>query len=388
MKIQVLRDERLACAYFFACPGLAYGIFTARMPALKANTASSDGEIGMMLLGFGVASLTALALSNFFIGRFGARAVLRWASLLLMAGTMACGLTASPGQLALIFALTGIGMGLSDVAMNALGIEIERRHATRCMSFLHASYSLGGVAGSCLGAIFAAIQLSVFSNALLVLGAYASLRPWALPRLPAREEEPRKTAQSRARGKIPPYVLLCGALALLSYSSEGSVGEWGSLFLHADKNASPQLAALVFAAFAVPTVAGRLCGDRLRASLGDLALLLGGSLLAFCGMAMAIFLANPLYCLGGYALMGIGMGPIVPILFSRAGASPGISAAQASSVISIMGYSGLLFFPPVLGFIGEHWGLGRALLVVLASCLILAAGSVRVCRGPQSGTRG
>lgn len=379
-KLKSFRHVRWASAYFFACPGLAYGLFTSRLPAFKSAICANDSEIGLILLCFGVSSLVGLFLSNTFIVRFGSTRVLRAGSLILIAGTIICGLAASPLQLACMVALAGFGMGLCDVSMNTLGIEIEHQYKKPTMSFFHASYSFGGMLGSCGGAIFAGLDIGPLLNAFIVLGAYACLRPWAVPRLPRRRQFPANKARSREKfGRIPLYVIVCGFLSMLAYASEGSVGEWGSIFLHGVKGAPPQLAALVFAAFSITTVMGRLWGDNLRYSLGDFKLLFGGGLLAFTGMGLAIFLSNPWLCLGGYALMGLGLAPIVPILFSRGGDCPGVSPSVASSVIAIFSYSGLLFFPPMLGFIGDHDGLSTSLLIILAACLILAAGAFFAC---------
>lgn len=379
-RLKTFRHVRLACAYFFACPGLAYGLFTSRLPAFKAMTGANDSDIGLVLLCFGLASLAGLFICNIFITRSGSRIVLRTGSLILLTGIILCGMTSSPFQLAVTLAISGFGMGLCDVSMNTLGIEIEHQYKISCMSFLHASYSLGGMLGSIAGAIFAGLPLSPLINALAVLGAYACLLPWAIPRLPRRHYHKANSGEKRRFGRIPLYILTCGFLAMLAYASEGSVGEWGSIYLHGDKGASTELAALVFAAFSITTVTGRLCGDGLRAAWGDFALMLSGALLAFLGMAIVIFLDNPILCLCGYAIMGLGLAPIVPIIFSRAGDCPGISASAASAVVSIFAYSGLLFFPPLLGFVGEHQGLSSSLLLILTACLVIGAGSVAICR--------
>lgn len=42
MKWSEFSTARAACAYFFICPGLAYGLLTARLPALKAQTGADD----------------------------------------------------------------------------------------------------------------------------------------------------------------------------------------------------------------------------------------------------------------------------------------------------------------------------------------------------------
>ena len=76
----------------------------------------------------------------------------------------------------------------------------------------------------------------------------------------------------------------------------------------------------------------------------------------------------------GFA-MGVGLAPIVPILFSRAGNAPGVSPGKACATVSVFAYSGMLVFPPSLGALAHRVGLDRALLLVLAMCLLLALGT-------------
>lgn len=368
--------RRAACACYFACPGLAYGLLTARMPALKSGTHADDAQIGIMLLCVGLSSLLALFCSAALIARLGSRTVLLGGSLFMLLGTCLCGLAVNPVQLGIFCAMTGFGMGFTDVSMNTQGILLERRYSTACMSSMHAAYSLGGVFGSLSGAVFAAFGLSYFLNAASVLGGYALLSLWAGRRLlkEARGAETGRTTGSLLHA-VPLFVLLCGLMSMLAYAIEGSVGEWGSLLLHDAKGASEQVAALVFAVFSLAVVVCRLFGDGLRTRWGDFRLVFTGAVLAFLGLALVLLSAWPLLCLGGYALMGFGLAPIVPVLFSRAGALPTVAPRKASAVVSIMSYSGLLFFPPLLGFIAQKKSLPEALLVVLFACALLAAGA-------------
>lgn len=377
---KAFRKARKACAYFYVYPGMIYGIFTARLPAYKNLTGATDSEIGLILLAFGIASLITLFTCHLFIARYGAAPVLRLGSLLLVLGIVLCGAAPEPITLGLAVMLTGFGTGLSDVAMNATGIELEHRFKVNCMSFLHASFSLGGMAGAVTGSIFAAFGISPFINALIVCGLYLIPFLPAYGMLPHLRATGSKTDKKSSFARIPFYIVCCGLLAMLVDAVEGSVGEWGSLFLNSEKGATQQLSALAYAALCLTMVSGRLAGDWLRTWLGDLSLLFGGSLLAFTGMAIAIFNGDPVICLIGYALVGLGISPLLPIFFSRAGDYPGVNAAQASTTVSTLAYSGMLFFPPLLGFLADHFGLGRALYVALGACVILAIGAFPITR--------
>ena len=375
MKRTEFSITRASCAYFFLCPGLTYGVFTSRLPALKMQTGADESQIGLMLLCLGVSSLAALFCSSRLIARWGSRCILKNSALLLVIAVVLSCLAQTPVQLGAGCLLAGASMGLVDVAMNTQGIHTEHRYRTSCMSFMHAAYSFGGVTGSVTGAFFAGLGLSPFINAVCVLGVYACFLLKAashlLSDMPASPVEEKK-ASSRA---LPLFVILCGVFSMLSYAAEGSVAEWGSLLLFTVKGAGEHTAALVFAAFSITTVFCRLFGDRLRHVLSDFILLFGGSLLALAGMLLALFSPLPAVCLAGYALMGAGLSPIVPTLFSRAGSCPGISAGRASAIVSILSYSGLLFFPPMLGFVAHEKGLQSALLIIVAACVILALGS-------------
>lgn len=378
--------RRLACAYYFACPGLAYGILTSRLPALKSRTGADDGQIGLLLLCLGLSSLMALLSSNAFIARFGSRKVLRASALVMVIGVCLCCLAGNPLLLGVFCVLTGFGMGLADVSMNTQGIQLEKRWNASCLSSMHAAYSLGGVCGSLTGAAFAAFSLAPIVQAASVLGVYTCLAPWAGARLlkDAGSSEQKSRGRPGLR-RVPLFVLLCGGMSMLAYATEGSVAEWGSLLLHESKGASEQVSALVFAMFSLAMVSCRLFGDRLRFLLGDFCLVLTGSLMAFCGLAAVLLSGVPFVCLIGYAFMGIGLSPIVPILFSRAGSYPGVSPREASAVVAILSYSGLLFFPPFLGFLAQREGLPRSLLTILAACALLALGSLALKKGKGRG---
>ncbi len=386
MNKKAFTTRRLACAYYFACPGLTYGILTSRLPALKSQTGADDGQIGLLLLCLGLSSLAALLSSNALIARFGSRKVLCLSALVMVAGACLCCLAGKPLLLGVFCIVTGFGMGLADVSMNTQGIQLEKRWNASCLSSMHAAYSLGGVCGSLTGAAFAAFSLAPIVQAASVLGAYTCLAPWAGRRL--LKDAGNSERKSRVRPglrPVPLFVLLCGGMSMLAYATEGSVAEWGSLLLHESRGASEQVSALVFAMFSLAMVSCRLFGDRLRFLFGDFCLVLAGSLLAFCGLAAVLLSPAPFVCLIGYTFMGIGVSPIVPILFSRAGSHPGVSPREASAVVAILSYSGLLFFPPFLGFLAQREGLPRALLTVLAACALLAAGSFALRKGKGRG---
>ena len=363
-------SARLACMFYFMAPGLAYGLVTSRMPALKNMTGATEGELGIILLCFGLSALIGLAFAPRLIAKISAKTTLLASSLACMVFVVLVSFSSSVWFFGIAMALLGICMGLCDVTMNVQGVEVERTYKKSSMNILHAGYNIGAAAAACAGSIFAATNFGVWVNFVLPVAVMAGMLWWAEPRLVTGNlEKPERSESSplvsvEPKKRLPFLVWVCGLLCVCCYVSEGSVGEWGSLYLHQEKAAPESIAALVFAGFSICSLLCRLVADRLRNNFGDFLVSTAGATLALAGMLTVLSSSSWSICLIGYAMMGLGQAPIVPIAFSRAGAIKGVSTARATSLVSLLAYVGLLFAPPAFGLSAEHFGLHTALCAV------------------------
>lgn len=363
-------SARLACMFYFMAPGLAYGLVTSRMPALKNMTGATEGELGIILLCFGLSALIGLAFAPRLIAKISAKTTLLASSLACMVFVVLVSFSSSVWFFGIAMALLGICMGLCDVTMNVQGVEVERAYKKSSMNILHAGYNIGAAAAACAGSIFAATNFGVWVNFVLPVAVMAGMLWWAEPRLVTGNlEKPERSESSplvsvEPKKRLPFLVWVCGLLCVCCYVSEGSVGEWGSLYLHQEKAAPESIAALVFAGFSICSLMCRLVADRLRNNFGDFLVSTAGATLALAGMLTVLSSSSWSICLIGYAMMGLGQAPIVPIAFSRAGAIKGVSTARATSLVSLLAYTGLLFAPPAFGLSAEHFGLHTALCAV------------------------
>ena len=363
-------SARLACMFYFMAPGLAYGLVTSRMPALKNMTGATEGELGIILLCFGLSALIGLAFAPRLIAKISAKTTLLASSLACMVFVVLVSFSSSVWFFGIAMALLGICVGLCDVTMNVQGVEVERAYKKSSMNILHAGYNIGAAAAACAGSIFAATNFGVWVNFVLPVAVMAGMLWWAEPRLVTGNlEKPERSESSplvsvEPKKRLPFLVWVCGLLCVCCYVSEGSVGEWGSLYLHQEKAAPESIAALVFAGFSICSLLCRLVADRLRNNFGDFLVSTAGATLALAGMLTVLSSSSWVICLIGYAMMGLGQAPIVPIAFSRAGAIKGVSTARATSLVSLLAYAGLLFAPPAFGLSAEHFGLHTALCAV------------------------
>ena len=364
---------RWACSFFFAVTGICYGSVMSRMPAVKAQAALSDADVGMVLLCMGLGGLCSFPLAGWTISRIGCRRTLTAASLGLILLFPCLGLVCDTFSAAALFALLGFAIGMNDVGINAGSILVEAAMRRPVISSMHALYSSGGLLGALTGSVMAALGMPPFWNFALVALVLLCLLPLFASQL--LRDVPRVREKGERLRRPPLWVLVFGLLLLCSYSSEGSVGEWGVLLLHEVKGASEQTAALAYAAFSVSMVLMRFFGDRLREHFGDARLMRACSALALAGMTLALMSPWPAFCLVGYAFMGLGLSVTVPILFSAAGRRGDMPTGTVTAFLSMLAASGQLFIPPLIGMLGSVVGLQTAMGVVVALCAALFVGA-------------
>lgn len=366
------RRGTLPCAFFFLFCGSIYSMTLSRMPAIKARTGMDDGNVGLGLFCFGMGSMAGLAACNVLVRHVASRSLLRLASLCLMVAVPLVGLVPGPASYCAVMAVVGFCLGLTDVCTNTQGILHERKREGYFLGFFQACYSFGGIVGAAAGFLFAALGIAPFWN----FAAYSllCLAGWAVAS-PSLHDDIHLERGTRSRRRIPAFLVFCGFLLLCVLVSEGSIGDWGSIFLHSVKGAPESIAALSFGACALAMFVTRLFCDRLRERHSDFFLIFAGSFCVAGGLVIALVSPWPLLCLAGYLLAGFGGAPVFPIIMSRVGAHPGMEPAAACALASTLGFTGLLFVPPLLGWISRWHGLTTALIVPVIFALLLGAGS-------------
>jgi MFS family permease len=376
------RAARSAVTAIFLLNGLLFGSWAARIPGVRDRLALSDGELGLALAFVAVGSIAAMPVAGLAAARLGSRRATRASFALTSATTAALPFAPSLPVLCLLTLAYGASMGSLDVTMNAHGVAVERRYGRPILSGFHAAFSLGGLAGAALGAAAAGAGLDVRPHLLVVGFASAAIGlTWSRRFLPGAEDANGTAEPLLVR---PPRRLWAlGALAFACLLVEGASADWSGVYLKDELGTSPATAALGFTAFSVTMTLGRLGGDRLVARFGPVALVRGGGLLAGAGFGAALLAEEPAAAIAGFACLGAGMSPIVPIVFRAAGAVQGMAAGVALAAASSTGYLGFLVGPPAIGGLAELVGLPGALaLLVLLSAAVASLATTTRARAP------
>ncbi|MGB4359659.1 MAG: MFS transporter [Rhodoferax sp.] len=377
------RSARWATSAHFFLNGLSFATWGVHVPTFKYLHGLSDAEVALAMLAAGVGALFAVLWAGALIGRFGARRVCTGAGLMT---ALAIGvLLQLPSYLAGVIGLFVFGMAnsLFDVAMNAHAVEVEAAYARPIMSSCHGFFSLGGLFGAALASMLAVVDVAATTHTLWVAVGVAALTVMVVPAmLPDRASTADETAHSfmRPHGVI----VLLGTMAALGLVAEGAMYDWSVLYLRESLGSPQALAALAYAAFSIAMAIGRFAGDRIRARLGAMVLISSGGVLAASAMFIALLIGHPVAALAGFALVGLGISNIVPVLFSCASRVPGITPAHGIAGVASLGYLGFLSGPPMIGAVAQLTTLPVALglVALFAAALALLARHSAQSDGP------
>jgi MFS family permease len=361
----------------FVTLGLSAGTWAARIPAIKAELHLSPGILGLCLLGPAAGSVLTMPLAGAVMATVPPRRVVQCALLLLAGMLPLTTVVSSPAQLFAVLAGWGVGLGVVDVGMNLEGSAVQDRLGRRTMSGFHAAYSVGGLVGAGLGGIAAASGVSPRADfiaagvvVLLAGGVSAQFFSAARPVRPGAGESPERRPVSR----WPMWSLALVCLAVMSFSSflaEGVVTDWSAVYLHSSLGAPVGLAALGYTVFACTMTVGRLAGDRMADLAGPARLVRLSAGLAAGGFGVALLIGQVWSGLVGFALLGIGLAAVVPLVFTAA-AQTGRGGPNLA-LVTMTGYVGVLAGPALVGGVAQAIGLHAALGIDVILCAVCAA---------------
>jgi fucose permease len=383
-----LRRSRAATRVQFLVLGVLIGAWGAHIPSIKAHHGLSEGSLSAVLLAAAVGAVSSLFTAGRVMAALGARRTAAGAAVLgggLLGSVLA--FQGLPMSLLLLQVMAlGACMCLFDVALNTEGTTLERLGGRPVMSHLHGMFSVGGMLGA--GAVAALLGVGIAPGVQLwSLGlGVALVAVWAARGM--LQEEGRATAgtpQSSAQAHFVwprGQLLVIGLLILAGMTAEGAMYDWCVLYLQQELGQPQAQAALGYAVFSASMAASRFAGDALRARYDERTLLRCGAGLAAGAMAVVLLSAHPVVAWVGFALVGAGLAPVAPILFSAATRVPGVSPAAAIASVTSVGYSGFMLGPPLIGALATASSLTWALGVVVLAAALLAGGAGKVAPKP------
>lgn len=365
-----------AVVLFFAVNGFPIGVYAASIPTLTARFSLDALQLATFFLVVGLFAIASMQVSGRLCDRIGARRVSLAMIVPLILALPAIMLAPSYGWLFLGGALLGIGNGGIDVAMNALGVQVEAARPKPIMSFFHGMWSVGNFAGALslvlLGRIFGGdAGAAVLTAALLyvVIGATVLAVNWRLSPETAPVEH---TGADGAKAPIPRTAWLMGLMAIAFGLGEGTAADWSAQQVTTVAAVDPTVGALAVTAVSGFMVVIRLLGDLLVTRFGHRAIVVFGGVCSTAGYLLTATMTTLPLLLVGWSLVGLGVGLIAPQVYAIAGHTAG---GRGLAVVVTFGYAAFLLCPALIGLGVQHLGIQHAMFIpaVLLSGLVLLA---------------
>lgn len=375
---KALQLRMYALFMFFFLPGLLMASWATRTPAIRDILSVSTAEMGIVLFGLSVGSMSGILCSAPLVKRFGTRAVIRTTMSCAIVGMLILSIAlwfSSAWIFAAGLAVFGGSFGAAEVAINVEGAAVEQEMKKTVLPMMHGFYSFGTLVGAGVGMALTAFGLPAMWH--IALAALVGIAPIAI----AIRAIPEGTGKNAADGTQPnekgvPFwrdmqLMLIGVVVLAMAFAEGSANDWLPLLMVDGHGFSAKSGALIYAGFTLGMTLGRFTGGWFIDRYSRVTVVRASALMGALGIALIIFVDVDWVAGVSVILWGLGASLGFPLTISAA-SDTGPDAPTRVSVVATTGYLAFLVGPPLLGFLGEHYGLRSAMLAVLALVLVAA----------------
>lgn len=362
-------QARWAVGATFLLHGILIGSWVPHIPLAKERLDVGPAVFGLALLAFAGGAVFAMPTAGVLINRFGS------ARLTALTGFAFClailGPIFAPSLLTFVIAgfVMGMFVGSMDVAMNAHGIAVEKALKFPTMSMLHGGFSIGGMIGAFLGAallkLYGEAAQAFITSALCFSMQAIAMRFY----LPASVDK----GLSGSHFAWPTKATVgLGLLCFLALMIEGSILDWAAIMMREKFLVDASFAALAFGFYQGGMSVARLSGDWLRLKFGAVRMVTTSAWLAAAGTAVALLVPSPYVAMAAFAIAGLGLGNVAPVLFAGGGRLEPDAPGRGIAAVTTLGYAGFLAGPPLIGFAAQVTSLPAALFLTVIAALIIA----------------
>jgi len=365
----------------FFLESFVLGNWIPRIPDVKTIFGFSASQLGLSLFVLAFGTLIAFLFGGWLLKSLGVRRACAislpvWAMAVMFFPFMPSGYALGP-----LLIMSGLGIGLLEIAMNTAADLLERKSGRRFMSKAHGFWSIGSLLGALIGAGFGGLGVEVGMHFLIVMPLTAVVGIYFALKIPefGADDTSKDSADSGAALTLPSrgLVVLC-IMPLGVMMVEGAFIDWSALFIRDVLSGGVLASGLIYAAFSAVMAATRLCGDWLQDEFGVVRVAKVSCFSAFSGIVLFAVSPNLPTAFLGALLAGLGTAIVYPLAMSVAARRPG-DAEDNVAAMSLFAFTSFMLAPPLLGAIADYAGLRVALLVIapLAACSFLLCNELK-----------
>lgn len=372
--------NRIATAVFFFVSGFGYSTWASRIPAIQQRLHLNEAQLGATLFALPVGLMLTLPVTGTLLSRYSSRYIMLTGTLLFNLMLSVLGFVQQTWQLVIVLFCFGSSRNLMNLSANAQSVGVQTLYDRSIIATFHGIWSLAGFGGAALGSWMVAQGINT-SWHFLIVGILLII--FALVFYPHSLHQPPKPEERKKGFSFPDKNLLkYGFISFASMSCEGTMYDWSGIFFQKAVHASKEIVTIGFVVYMVAMTIGRFTGDRLATRYGIKPMLTYSGILIFSGLMCATLLPFPVTAGLGFMLVGFGVSCVIPMVFSTAGKTKGMTGGAAIAAVSTVGYIGFLVVPPMVGFIAQtanlRWSFALvALLGLLITWLIKKEATIK-----------
>lgn len=367
LRLIITTGKYFAPALVFATINIIFGTWAIYIPAIKSKLGIDEGDLGLAIFCMAVGTLIMILLAPKLINKLGVGRATCFGIFFFLFSFIIPFATGHYLWFCFGMFIVGLFAGFTDVAMNALVSEIEKRDKIHIMSANHGFFSLGGFLGAGIGGFFLTKDILPISHLLVVILILLVINLIFLRKYILVSSE-KIEDNTFSFNLITPLIVL-GIVAFFIMATEGAIVDWSALYLEKVSLAKLSWIGLGYTIFSATMALGRFFGDAISSRFGSRPLILAGIFIASIGFS-CILMVNPIIALIGFGLVGIGLSVVIPELFRLAGTVKGLDASIGISFVSGIGFLGFLVGPVLLGFLAELSSLKLSFLALLIFVII------------------
>ncbi len=349
------RRIRIATSIFFFVSGFGFSTWASRIPTIQQSLHLNEAQLGAVLFALPIGLLLTLPVTGILLSRYDSRRIMITGAIFFNIMLSLIGYATHGWQLVIALLCLGSSRNLLNISANAQSIGVQGLFDRSIIAGFHGIWSLAGFGGAALGSVMISFNITPAIH-FLVVGIF--LTGMAVYAYPSSLSQPPVAREKRPRFALPDkHLLKFGLISFASMACEGTMYDWSGIYFQKAVHVSGKLATLGFVVYMISMTCGRLVGDRVAGRVGVRNMLTYSGLLICSGLLLATLLPVPLVAALGFMLTGFGVSCVIPMVFSMAGRSEGMSSGAAIASVSTVGYLGFLIVPPLVGTVAQLAGL-------------------------------
>lgn len=366
-------------SWVFASLNILFGTWAIYIPSVKESLAINNSELGIAIFFLSLGVFSIFPFASTIINRLGVGKTTWYGVIGSSFAAMLPLLAPSYYSLMAALFIFGATNGFTDISMNTLVTEIEKKDKAKFMSASHGFFSLGGVLAGLGSFLIGPLDNPVLHMGMAVLlvlvvnlvfyRKYVSIIAAPIVKEPF------------SLGLFKPLMLL-GIISFIAMGSEGAIVDWSGIYLKEVSIAPEALWGVGFLGFQITMTLGRFLGDQMSNVMGSVKMVALGTILAVAGYVL-VLTVNTGLVIAGFALCGLGFSVMVPEIFRIGGNVKGVDSSQGVAFIAGTGYAGFLCAPPILGFLAENYSLKVCFMVLLAVALLILMATLSLKKRPS-----